>query len=157
MAANDPAVIKATYTEWRMVKTRNSLILCFEVPLEQQEQVQKALGTPLQGEATWVAIARLREPIQADKPIPAIEAPEKAKQPLRASALAGIMCGEPAFWNYLSEQGLQTKTAEQAATRLRWLCGVASRKALDDDANEGEAITEFHAIRDRYLAWKQVG
>src|SRR5690606_7539090 len=58
---SEAAVISAVYTEWKMVKTRSALVLCFEVPLEQQATVQAALGTPLPDQSIHVAIARLRE------------------------------------------------------------------------------------------------
>lgn len=56
---SDARAIKATFTEWRMVKTRKVLQLVLEVPLEQQGEVLTRLGPPIPDQEKWVAIALL--------------------------------------------------------------------------------------------------
>jgi hypothetical protein len=51
--------IRATFSQYAMVKTRGVLVLHMEVPLEQQADVFKVLGYPLPGEEVWCGIARL--------------------------------------------------------------------------------------------------
>lgn len=53
------AAIRATFAEWRMVKTRKVLQLVFEVPLEQQAGVLTTLGAPMPDAEIWCGIARL--------------------------------------------------------------------------------------------------
>ena len=55
-----PAAIRATFSDWRTVRTRRALQLIFEVPLEQQAAVLAILGAPLPEAETWCAIARLQ-------------------------------------------------------------------------------------------------
>jgi len=149
----DKAVISAVYTEWKMVKTRSALVLCFEVPLEQQELVQKALGTPLQGQSIHVAIARLRGGGAAI---------EQVESPARKGTLAqqaGILCADKAFWKFLNAKGGMSDqdiaTSEAAAKMLRWICQIDSRSALDQDSI---AATRFHDLRADYTLWlKGVG
>lgn len=52
--------IRATFADWRTVKTRKALQLIFEVSLEQQAEVLAILGAPMPDVDTWVAIARLK-------------------------------------------------------------------------------------------------
>jgi hypothetical protein len=55
-----PPAIRATFSQYAMVKTRGVLVLHMEVPLEQQAEVFKVLGYPLPGEEVWCGIARLK-------------------------------------------------------------------------------------------------
>ncbi|MDB5531568.1 MAG: Bcep22 gp19 [Devosia sp.] len=147
----DAAIIQATYSEWKMVKTRKVLVLSFEVPLEAQAAVQAALGTPMPDAETWVAIARLRPEatvaeIATVEP-PAIEhQPEPPlRKPAKLAQLAGIMCNEGAFLRFSG-----SKNADEAANWLRGHCNVVSRADLD--TNEDAAIT-FRRIKAEYDFW----
>lgn len=127
-----PAAIKATYSEWKMVKTRKVLVLSFEVPLEQQAEVMAALGTPMPDTAIWVGIARLSE-TAAD-----------AKGGKYAQ-MAGIMAGEGAF-----RQFVEAANTDEAAQFIRDHCGVTSRRFLDHD---DEAAHKFLALKADYDFW----
>jgi hypothetical protein len=154
----DDAIIQADYTEWRMVKTRSTLQLIFEVPLEAQERVMQALGVPLPNVSTPVAIARLRANAE---PAPQIEhandqraaddIPGKPPRPL--SQVSAILCNIVAFRRFIMEQydgWDQMPTVEEAADWLREQCGVQSRREFDtDDA----AAANFRNIRAQYSAW----
>jgi hypothetical protein len=61
ISMTDARVIKATYTEWRMIKTRKVLQLVLEIPLEQQGDVLTRLGPPMPDQEKWVAVALLDE------------------------------------------------------------------------------------------------
>jgi hypothetical protein len=62
--------IRATFSQYAMVKTRGVLVLHMEVPLEQQAEVFKVLGYPLPGEEVWCGIARLNSPDTRKEVIP---------------------------------------------------------------------------------------
>jgi hypothetical protein len=126
------AAIKATYSEWKMVKTRKVLVLSFEVPLEQQAEVIAALGVPMPDTSIWVAIARLNET--------AGEA-----RGGRLAQQAGILCNEGAFIKWMG-----AKDADGAAELLREHCGVLSRANLD--SNE-EAARKFLDLKTDYQIW----
>ncbi|HBR26842.1 MAG TPA: hypothetical protein DD732_07405, partial [Rhizobiales bacterium] len=59
MSKTAAAAIRATFSQYAMVKTRGVLVLHMEVPLEQQAEVFAALGYPLPGNEVWCAVARL--------------------------------------------------------------------------------------------------
>lgn len=153
----DKAILSAVYTEWRMVKTRNALVLCFEVPLEHQELVQKVLGTPLQGTSTHVAIARLIDPAGREnvKEPEALPAPTR---PLTLAAKAGILCLDVRFQKFAAEQGwdglddgLGVATPRGAAIRMVYeYCGVSSRRDLDTDQG---AADRFRALQAEFDVW----
>lgn len=136
----DAAVLSAIYTEWKMVKTRSALVLCFEVPLEQQALVQAVLGTPLQGESIHVAIARLKE---EPKPLPAAKKGTLAQQ-------AGILCNEPAFQHFAEMRGYFA-TSDGAADFVRHECAVASRADLDRDTDAGRKFRNLKADFDIWM------
>lgn len=156
----DAAIIKAEYVEWKMVKTRKSLQLIFEVPLEHQEIVQRALGTPMPDASPWVAIARMMtEPeliagIDAMTPERAavVEPPDEDKPPKPLSQISAILCNIVAFRRFLHEKhGFdQVPTVDEAADWVREHCGVQSRREFDtDDA----AASNFRALRGAYDLW----
>lgn len=153
----DAAIIEADYTEWRMVKTRSSLQLIFEVPLEMQQHVMQALGVPLPNVSTPVAICRLvpaaeretrqivqgtQEPFEADPPRP----------PKPLSQLAAMTCNEGGFHRFLAEKGdYQVKDAADAATYVRLICGVKSRAEFDTNVH---AAAKWRDLKAEYEAWK---
>lgn len=148
--------IKGTYANFRLVKSRGVCVIEVEVPVEASKHALDILGgMPVFGQDTWVALARLRESVQPDPAPKAIEAPEKIKQPLRASALAALMTNEPAFWTWLQEmERVPCTSALDAANWLRKRCGIESRRELDTNQS---AFIGFQGIRDSYLAWRTVG
>lgn len=72
------------------------------------------------------------------------------------AAEAGILCAEPAFMAFLEEEhGLERPlSAEKAAQKVRSLCGVTSRKDLNNDARAADA---WRQLRGEYRAWKRAG
>ena len=115
----DRAAIKATFSDWRPVKTRKVLQLIFEVPLEQTELAMKALGVPQPDQETWCAIALLRPETKPEKP-------QRHWDQLKPSQQAGIACDDPRFQKWAN-----CPNAEDAAVFVRDVCGVASRAELD--------------------------
>lgn len=146
----DAAIIRATYSEWKMVKTRKVLVLSFEVPLEAQAAVMAALGTPMPDAETWVAIARLRqggaEPVSEPEQ-PVIEHQHEPELPKRKSLaqIAGILCSSKAFQKWSGNA-----TSDEAAEWLRGHCNITSRSQLD--MNE-DAAAIFRDMRGDFDAW----
>jgi len=138
------AVIRATYSEWKMVKTRKVLVLSFEVPLEHQEAVQAALGTPMPDQETWVAIARLAEP----KLLPAPADKDTPTKPARLSQIAGIISHEGGFARFCGENG-----HDDPVQAIYSVCGISSRRELDTNT---EAAARFRNMKADYEAWLQV-
>jgi hypothetical protein len=160
---DDPAIIEADYTEWRMVKTRSSLQLIFEVPLERQEQVMRALGVPLPNVSTPVAIARLVPAaersnvvqIEDHRPVDDLD-DELHKPPRPLSQIAGMFCNNVLFQKFIEEESDgwdHRPTTDEAADWLRHACGIKSRAELN--TNEA-AAARFRMIRGQYEAWRLV-
>lgn len=83
MSGAAPAVIRATFSDYRTVKGRKVLQIVMEVPLEQQASVFGALGYPVPDRDIWCAIARLVD----EKPIP-IRSNDAAAGPRAGEAVA---------------------------------------------------------------------
>lgn len=154
-------VLKAQYADLKTVKTRSSVQIILEMPIEALGDVVGLLGAPLPGGSVWVAVARLREvqeasaPEQIDGPEPAnmIEPPandDRTPRPL--SQVSAILCGIVAFRRYLFEAfnlgAIPTK--DEAADIVREKCGVRSRSELDTDE---AAASNFRHLRNGYDAW----
>lgn len=70
--------------------------------------------------------------------------------------LAGMLCDQPEFWDFLNRSpmngGQVIASAEDAANFVREVCGVASRAELDHNHYAAE---RFHMeIRLPYVRWK---
>jgi hypothetical protein len=136
----DSAAIRATYSDWRPVKSRKVLQLVMEVPIEQTEQVLTILGAPMPDREMWVAIARLADvrPDAKQPPHPLVQA-------------AGILANEPRFQVWVAERtGVPCDNAEDAAKYIRGYCGISSRRELADD---GIAQNFFRLLRADYDQW----
>jgi hypothetical protein len=54
------AAFTATYAEWRVIKTRATVQLVFELPIEKADEAYQALGgMPIAAREVWCAIARM--------------------------------------------------------------------------------------------------
>lgn len=152
--------LQATYHDLKTVKTRSSVQIILEMPIEALGDVVSLLGAPLSGESVWVVLARLREPKQAapqveqqEEPANMLEPPandDRVPRPL--SQVSAILCGIVAFRRYLFEEFKlpAMPTVDEAADVVRDKCGVRSRREFDiDDA----AAANFRHLRNGYDAW----
>ena len=129
----DPAVIKGTFSDYKLIKTRKVIQIIVEVPVEQQAQVFAALGYPMPDSEAWVAVARLDlEKINVN-----LEKADKPKRPFPEwplSQQAGMRCEDYGFWQFLSKtQRGNPLNIEEAACIVRVACGIDSRAQLDDE------------------------
>lgn len=145
----EPAVLQATFADWRTVKGRKQLQLIFEVPIEQQAHVLSVLGAPLSDTATWVAIARLGaspeipgsspNPKNADRADKARQAFHDDNEMGQAARLAGMLRKDISYQNWLFPQyqhvaGVEGETFPQHISRLqRMALGVQSCSEIATD------------------------
>lgn len=62
---NDSAAFTAIYADWRIVKTRGTVAIVFEIPIEASGHAYNVLGgMPSFGSDKWFAIARMKQPDQ---------------------------------------------------------------------------------------------
>lgn len=58
-----PSAFGAVYCDWRIIKTRGTVQIIFEVPIELEGAAYAALGgMPKQDGSDWFAIARMEKP-----------------------------------------------------------------------------------------------
>lgn len=122
--------IRATFSDFKTIKTRKVAQLIFEVPIEQAMTALNSLGgVPQFDSEQWVGIA----PIKAETPP---EKPKKRFDEIPLSQQAGIMCNDERFWAFLKDRYPHKtyETSEDAAFYVRWMCGVDSRADLDSDS-----------------------
>lgn len=171
------AIFSACYSEWRMIKTRATVQLVFEIPIEQADAAYQALGgMPIAAKEVWCGIARLSEPVsqRAQPPVPpsAGGKPGRSAQPtvpaeriVRADKLkrkwsalnytqqAGIRCADPIFWAFLRETHRSNCNDEaDAVDFVRHACGVTSRKELNADLASGLLWQSLDAAYDDWQA-----
>jgi hypothetical protein len=161
---SDARAIRACYSEWRMIKSRNALQLVFEVSLEQQEEVLRMLGAPMPGQEKWCGIAVLK----SDAPTPAMEDATKQHKSMvakerylqmpeweKARARSVLLCKDKQFQNWLRQDHPydwhgalvnshpSTPAEEIAAICLRKWLVIESRK---DIATEESAYKAFISL-----------
>jgi hypothetical protein len=149
------AAFKASYSDWRLVKTRSVVQIVFEVPLEQADAAYQVVGgMPNFGSEQWFAIAKLHPEAKEPEPVRAVEPPARARNPdKRLIVQAGIACSDPVFQRYLLEQEMIVGPSQEAAsTAVRLICAVKSRKEFLLGTPAGDRWQEFYG---KFLAWRQ--
>ena len=148
----EASVIKATFTEWRMVKTRKVLQLVLEVPLEEQGEVLSRLGQPMPDREKWVAVALLDELVAAEtKQQEKTEARSRASKEHYANSSAMeqartravLLAKDPQFQMW---SGYRSEDAAAAFIRRACHCDESRREIATDP----EAYEEFLRLERQY-------
>lgn len=148
---NTPAAFRATYSDWKLVKTRAVVQVIFEVPLADSDAAYEILGgMPNHANERWFGIAALKAKSVVDLPE---EKQSKNWRELQPSAQAGIRCAEPIFWAFLKEE-LKMKdegSADNAASFVRAHCKVNSRAHFNTNP---AAKAVWQSLDNQYQAWR---
>lgn len=127
------AAFKATYSDWKLVKSRSVVQIVLEVPMESADAAYQLLGgMPNPAAETWVGVARIN-PEETPKPA---QKEKRRWETLSIGEQAGIRCGEPDFQRYLG-----VTNAADAAQYIRVYFDVSSRADIpptDWDAHDYE-------------------
>ena len=120
---NNEAVITGTYSDFKIIKTRQVAQVIVEVPIEHAENVVQVFGLPKPNEEQWVAIAHIRT-----------ENVTQNSRATKAIQQAGILCKDASFGAWLREKkNLQEIIPSDTITitsALKALLGVASRSEM---------------------------
>lgn len=129
------AAFTAEFADLKIIKSRKTVVICLEVPLEQADHALKVLGgVPNPAESRYVAVARLEtQPAKVEKPA--------GKTP---SQRAWALCQSPRFAQWW---GSDLTGAEQVAEAMRGYLGIKSRGDLDRDP---EARARFENLEREY-------
>ncbi|WP_200949905.1 MULTISPECIES: hypothetical protein [unclassified Ensifer] len=81
---------------------------------------------------------------------------QRQEKPKDFAAECAMKCAEPAFKKFLGERhGLQSPlTNDRAATRVRSILAISSRRQLNEDATAAE---RWKNLRSDFDAWRQYG
>lgn len=139
-----PAAFSATYSDFKLVKTRKVAQLVFEVPLEAVDAALAVVGgMPDPSAERWFGIAPLREEAVKAKT-------DWSDMPPASQAF--LRCQDIVFRKFLAEtHGLKVSTEDDAAVTVRELCGVQSRSEL---SVKHAARVAWHQIDAEFQAWK---
>ena len=160
-----PAVFRASYSDWKLIRTRKCLQIVFEVPIEESNLAYEVLGgMPNPAAECWCAIARLHPEtlLQQEQLGPGPKATSQdggtAPRPPNNKKLmqrAGILANDSLFWCYLEE--LNPGTAEimedEAAEYIRDYCQVTSRTNIVPGTPAAELFSE---LLTKFTNWKLV-
>lgn len=159
------ASFAACYSDWKLIRTRKTVQIVLEIPVEKSNEAYSALGgMPNAGEEIWVAVARLdpskiksgdstpdresdgqlgRSPgSRSHKPV----APDK-----RLAQRAGILCADPLFQKWLGEIENVIMDERHAANYVRNYCEVDSRSKIIPGTAAGR---DFEVLEGKFLGWR---
>jgi hypothetical protein len=155
-----PAAFCASYSDLKLIKTRQCVQIVFELPLADFDAAYAVLGgLPDSSQERWFGIA----PIKPAKEVITPAAPRtEQKRPDGARAWcdlppqqqAGMRCGEPAFISFLKENRPDDwREAANTADCVRLICGVVSRSEL---STNHKARVIWHQLDEQYQGWLQL-
>jgi hypothetical protein len=121
---SDLAAIRATFSDFKVVRGRKVAQLVFETPIEEADAALVTLGgLPNPASERWVAIALL-VPEAAERGAQ-IAKDRRPFASLPYSQQAALKCSDPDFQRFL-----KVKTSEAAAEIVRDRCHVQSRSEI---------------------------
>lgn len=148
--------IAATFSDFKLVKTRGQAQFVFEVPVERADAVLAYLGgLPKSGNEVWIGFARLEKAPetagvaqQEERPLckreaagssPAAGTTPGEKRPKTRAEMAGILCNDARFQSWVLAKfderpavgAKKEDLAAAAADHVRTLCRVTSRAEFE--------------------------
>lgn len=149
---SEPTAIRATYADFRNVKTRQVCQIILEIPAEQSAEALRFLGgVPIAGTEKWFAIAPL-DP-KAGTPKEKAQAAKKSWQEMQLSQQAGILANDKNFWIFLEAANIcavRVGTADDAALQIRAFCEVQSRSEIIPGTPAAE---KWRELVSEYRTW----
>lgn len=151
---------RATYSDWKLIKTRGVVQVVMEVPLADADAAYDVLGgMPVHGKERWFGIAALKSPAEEAPAAPRQDVPHDSRpdgakrmdwRNVQPAAQAGIRCADPMFRAFLREVKRYGHCDEEdAAVAVRDICGVKTRADLAIHAHR----VIWHQLDSEYQAW----
>ena len=153
------SAFRATYSDMKLIKTRQVVQIIFEVAQKDFDAAYDVLGgLPNPSSERWFGIAALKPEMEVmPHPIPVNSQPKPAGakrdwRDIPPSQQAGMRCEEPTFAAFLKEQRADDwHEAQDAAECVRLICGVQSRAELTTNQKARVIWTQLNS---QYEAWK---
>lgn len=163
----NPRAIAGEFADFKLVKTRSVAQIVIEIPIEEGEQAVRMFGIPQPGKPVQLALARIVEGKQTESEVVpdtdrsssrhtgtnTKQAGERREwSSLSPATQAGIRCAEPRFQAFLRDKGFMAScaTADDAATYVRFICGVDSRAKIGKDR---DSLVKWKELEGEYQAW----
>jgi len=154
---------RATFSDMKLVKTRQVAQLIFEIPIEEFDAAYEVLGgMPVPAKERWFGIAALKQGKEADpksrtpvKPQPDTDKPsagvKRDWRDVPPSQQAGIRVNEPTFAAYLREEHSdEWHETGDADACLKMICRIESKTELKTDPRR---MMLWHQLDSAYQAW----
>ena len=148
----EPLAFRATYSDLKLIKTRQCVQIVFELPLADFDAAYEVLGgLPDSSKETWFGIAPIRTGAQPQPTQPPAGA-KRDWRDLQPAQQAGIRCGEPIFAAFLKENyQKEWRETGEAADCVRFLLNIHSRAEINTNHKVRMA---WHQLDEQYGAWK---
>ena len=136
-------IMKGTYSDYKLIKTRGVISVSVEFPIEQAEEFVRMFGMPKPDTEKWVAIAGLNEKVI-----------HRNEDVVRTIQQAGMLCKEINFGRFLKNQknmlDVIPEKEDTIAKGLRAILGIQSRTDFHNDNN---ALIAFNRLKSEYETW----
>lgn len=163
--------VLATFADCKFIRTRSTMQLVLELPIEQADEALKVLGgVPQPGTERWVGVALAPKERKSilDSPehkaeqasrneafktsVEAIEKQHRPFQSLKLSQQAGVRCNDQQFQDYIwAMSDAQVEIEETATTLCKKYLGVTSRSELDTNDLAGAKWKKLEADYQAHL------
>ena len=156
-----PTAFKATYSDWKLVKTRGVVQIVFEVPLAEADAAYELLGgMPIVANERWFGIAAITQEAHAkprqtsspDTPTGGAKREKMDWRDVQPAAQAGIRCEDAQFRAFLREEMGYSRADSpfSAAAVVREICHVNSRSEFSTDQRKRVL---WHQLDSKFQAW----
>lgn len=126
MTQEPESVLQATYSDLKIIKTRDSFQIIFEMPLAEFNHAMAVLGgAPRPDGEVWVAIARLNPTLSRVETAPQITAP-----PVPAPPVAGLPPPKPAKEAKAAKAALTLEDAKPKVKRSWFEMSAVQRASM---------------------------
>ena len=136
-------IMKGTYSDYKLIKTRGVISVSVEFPIEQAEEFVRMFGMPKPNTEKWVAIAGLNE-----------EVVNKNEEVVKTIQQAGMLCKEVNFGRFLKTQkkmlDVIPNQEDTIAKGLRAILGIKSRTDFHTDP---VSVLTFNRLKSEYEKW----
>jgi hypothetical protein len=150
------SAFRATYSDWRLVKSRGVVQVVMEVPLADADKAYEILGgMPNPAAEQWFGIAAIRADRSGQAESMSTARTTRAWKDMLPQQQAGIRCDEVTFAVFLHEEYPEEwhEAMDDPAEAVRLICGVQSRAEFSTNA---KAAVAWRQLDDKYQAWRTV-
>lgn len=151
-----PNAFRASYSDLKLIKTRQCVQVIFELPLADFDAAYTILGgMPNAASEAWFGIAPLKSAEREETR----DKPKHDWNDLPPATQAALRCNQPVFQAFLREamNYASVKDEDSAAVALRHICVIKSRSELSIDHRKRVLWHQLDSQFSDWLAKERVG